>query len=69
MPRSSRFEVGSNSATVLDLVSEAATFFIRFEQPETSNLDPTDFWGAGSPYGDFHGFRVLEECISRLEAV
>ena len=35
VPLSSRFEVGSNSAIVPDLVSEATAFFIRFYQLET----------------------------------
>lgn len=61
------FEVGSNSATLLDPASEAAAFFIRFDQPKTNDLDPLDFWGAGTPYVDFHGFWVLGECITHLQ--
>ena len=64
-----RFEVGSSSATIPDPVSEAIAFFTRFDQAETNNLGPLNFWGARSPYVDFHGFQVLEECITRLEVV
>ena len=39
----SQFEVGSNSATISDTVSEVATFFTHFDQPEVNDLDPTDF--------------------------
>ena len=69
VPPSSRFKVGSSSAIVPDLVSKAIAFFIRFDQPETNDLDLADFWGVGSFYVDFHGFRVPEECISHLEVV
>ena len=51
--------MGSNFATVPDLVSEAATFFTRFDQPKVNDLNPVDFWGSGPSYVDFHGFRVL----------
>ena len=64
-----QFEAGGSSAAVLDPVSEAANFFIRFDQLETNDLDPADFWGAGFPYVDFHGFRVPSECVSHLEGV
>lgn len=37
------FEIGSNYAIVLDLVSEATTFFARFEQVKTNDLDPENF--------------------------
>ena len=40
---SSWFEVGNSSATVLDPASEAAAFFIRFDQPEANDLDPAGF--------------------------
>lgn len=50
-------------------MTKAAAFFNRFEQTKTNDLDPADFWGVGSPYVDFHGFRVPEECITCLEAV
>ena len=53
---SSQFEVGSNSATIPDLVQEAATFFAHFDQPEVNDLGPADFWGSGPPYADFYGF-------------
>ena len=66
---SSWFEVGSNSTTVPDPVSEATAFFIQFDQPKTNDLDPMDFWGAGAPYVDFHDFWVLGECISHFKAV
>ena len=46
----SQFEISSSSVNVPDPASEAATFFTRFD------LDPSDFWDAGSPYVDFHGF-------------
>ena len=65
----SQFEVGSSSATVPDPVSEATAFFARFDQPRVNDLDLADFWGFGPPYVDFHGFRVLEDCASHLEAV
>ena len=50
------FEIGSNSATIPDPVSEAAAFFTCFDQVETNDLDLSDFWGVRSPYVDFHGF-------------
>lgn len=65
----SQFEVGSSSATVPDPAKEAAAFFTRFDQPEVNNLDPADFWGARSPYVDFHGFKVPGECAPHLEAI
>ena len=43
VPPFSQFEVGSNFATVLDPVCEAATSFTRFDQLETNDLVPTDF--------------------------
>ena len=61
--------MGSNFATVPDLVSEAAAFFTHFDKPEVNDLNPADFWGFGPPYVDFHGFRVPEDCASHLEAV
>ena len=61
--------MGSSSATVPDLVSKAAAFFTCFDQPEVNDLDPVNFWGVGSPYVDFHGFRVPNECFSHLEAI
>ena len=65
----SQFEVGSSSATVPDPVGEAAAIFTRFDQLEVNDLNPMNFWGSGPPYVDFHGFRVLEDCASHLEAV
>nr|XP_023874071.1 uncharacterized protein LOC111986625 [Quercus suber] len=65
----SQFKVGSSSAIVPDPVSEAATFFTRFDQPEVNDLDPADFWGSRPTYVDFHGFRVPEDCVSHLEAI
>ena len=59
MALSSRFEVGSSSTTIPNPTSEDAIFFIRFDQPETNDLDPADLWGAGAPYVDFHGFGSL----------
>ena len=52
----SRFEISSSSANVPDPASKAAPFFTHFDQAETNDLDPSDFWGAGSPYVNFHGF-------------
>ena len=69
MTAPSQFEVGSSSATVLDLASEVVAFFTRFDQPEVNDLDPADFWDAGSPYVDFHGFKVPGECVPHLEAI
>jgi len=65
----SQFEVGSSSVTIPDPVGEAATFFAHFDQPEINDLYPTDFWGFGPLYVDFHGFRVPQDCVSHLEAV
>ena len=45
----SQFEVGSSSTTVPNPMSEATAFFIRLDQPEVNDLDPTDFWGFGPP--------------------
>ena len=42
-----QFEVGSSSTTVPDPVSEAAAFFVRFNQPKVNDFDPADFWGSG----------------------
>ena len=39
----SQFEVGSSFAIVLNLMSEIATFFAHFDQPEVNDLDPADF--------------------------
>ena len=64
-----QFEVGSSSATILDPVQEAATFFARFDQPKVNDLGSADFWGSGPPYADFHGFRVPEDCVSHLVMV
>ena len=50
------FEIGSNSATIPNPVSEAAAFFTCFDQVETNDLDLLDFWGVRSPYVDFHAF-------------
>ena len=69
MASSSKFEVGSSSATVLNFESEAVAFFIQFAQLEVNDLGLADFWGNRAPYFDFHGFQVLGECVSHLEAV
>ena len=37
------FEIGSNSATIPDHVSEATAFFTCFDQVETNDPDPLDF--------------------------
>ena len=66
---SSQFEVGSSSATILDPVQEAATFFAHFDQLEVNDLSLVDLWGSGPSYVDFHGFRVPEDCVSHLVMV
>ena len=66
---SSQFEVGSSSTTISDPVSEAIAFFAHFDLPEVNDLDPTNFWGSGFPYVDFHGFKVPKDCVSHLVAV
>lgn len=63
------FKVGSSSAIVCDPASEAATFFIWFNQPEVNDLCPIDFFDVGAPYVDFHDFWVPRECITHLKAV
>lgn len=63
------FEVGSSSAIVCDPMSEAAAFFIRFDQLEVNDLVLTDFWDGRASYVDFHDFWVPRECSSHLEAV
>ena len=65
----SQFEVGSSSATLSDPVSEVAAFFTCFDQSEVNDLSLTEFWGSGPPYVDFHGFRVLEDCVSHLVTI
>ncbi|KAK9998190.1 hypothetical protein SO802_017793 [Lithocarpus litseifolius] len=52
----SQFKINSSSTNVPVLASKAAAFFTHFDQAKTNDLDPSDFWGAGSPYVDFHGF-------------
>ena len=42
-----QFEVSSSSTTVLDLVSEVATFFVCFDQHEVNDLNLANFWGSG----------------------
>ena len=59
----SQFEAGSSSVAVPD---DAASFFVRFDQPEVNDLSPAEFWASGPPYVDFYGFRVLEDCVSHL---
>ena len=65
----SQFEVGSSSATISDPVSEAPSFFIRFNQPEVNDLSPAKIWGYRPYFIDFHGFRVLEDCVSHLVTI
>ena len=65
----SEFDVGISFAMIPDPVSEAATFFTHFDQPEVNDLDPANFWGSCLPYMDFHGFRVPQDCVSHLEAI
>ncbi|XP_075669807.1 uncharacterized protein LOC142639530 [Castanea sativa] len=52
-----------------DPASEAAAFFTHFDQHEVNNLDPTDFWGSGPLYVDFHGIRIPEDYASHLVAI
>ena len=59
----SQFEAGSSSAAVPD---DAASFFVRFDQPEVNDLGPADFWASGPPYVDFYGFQVPEDYVSHL---
>ena len=49
----SQFEVGSSYVTIPD---DAASFFVRFDQPEVNDLGPAEFWASGPPYVDFYGF-------------
>ena len=65
----SQFEAGSSSATISDPVSEAVAFFTHFDQLEVNDLGPAEFWGSGPPFVDFHGFRVLEDCVSHLAMI
>ena len=55
--------MGSSSVAVPD---DAASFFVRFDQPEVNDVGPADFWASGPPYVDFYGFRVPEDCVSHL---
>ena len=66
---SSYFEMGSSSANISDLMSEATAFLVCFDQPEVNELDLAKFWGSGPPYVDFHGFRIPEDCVSHLMMV
>lgn len=50
-------------------MSEVASFFTHFDQPEVNDLNPVNFWGSGPPFVNFHGFRVLGDCASHLEVV
>ena len=59
----SQFEVSSSSVTLPD---DAASFFVRFDQPEVNDLGPAKFWASSPPYVDFYGFRVPEDCVSHL---
>ena len=59
----SQFEAGSSSVAVPD---DAASFFVRFDQPEVNDIGPADFWASGPPYVDFYGFRVPEDSVSHL---
>lgn len=61
------FEIGSSFA--IDLVDKATTFFTCFKQVERSDLDSAKFWGIGPHFVDFHGYRVLKDCLDHLEAV
>ena len=61
--------MGSSSATIPNPANEDAAFFAHFDQPEVNDLGPADFWGSGPSYADFHGFRVLEDCVSHLVMV
>uniref|UniRef100_A0A7N2LI47 non-specific serine/threonine protein kinase n=1 Tax=Quercus lobata TaxID=97700 RepID=A0A7N2LI47_QUELO len=57
------FEADRSSATVPD---DAASFFVRFDEPEVNDLGPADFWVSGPPYVDFYSFKVPEDCVSHL---
>ena len=59
----SQFKAGSSSAAV---PNDAASFFVRFDEPEVNDLGPANFWASGPPYVDFYGFRVPEDCVSHL---
>ena len=65
----SQFEMSNSFAAVPNPVSEVIAFFTRFDQPEVNDLNPTNFWGSGLSYVDFHGFRVPEDCASHLLVV
>ena len=49
----SQFEAGSSSVTLPD---DAASFFVRFDQPEVNDLCSAEFWASGPPFVDFYGF-------------
>lgn len=59
----------SSFATAMDLMEEVTSFFVRFEQVESNDLDPMDFWGIGPPYVDFHGYQVPKDCLDHLQAI
>ena len=58
--------MGSSFATIPDPVSEATAFFIHFDHPKVNDLGLAEFWGSRPPYVDFHGFRVIKDCVSHL---
>ena len=60
----SQSEAGSSSYVAIP--DDAASFFVRFDQPEVNDLGPAEFWASGPPYVDFNGFRVPEGCVSHL---
>ncbi|XP_075667621.1 uncharacterized protein LOC142637225 [Castanea sativa] len=62
-------EPESSFATAVDLMEEVTSFFVRFEQVESNDLDPVDFWGIGPPYVDFHGYQVPKDCLDHLQAI
>lgn len=62
-------EAGSSSTTAVDLMEEVTSFFARFEQGESNDLDPIDFWSIGPSYVNFHGYRVPKDCLDHLQAI
>ena len=50
-------------------MEEVTSFFARFEQGESNDLDPMDFWSIGPSYVNFHGYRVPKDCLDHLQAI
>ena len=53
----SQFVVGSSSHVAIP--DDAASFFVRFDQPEVNDLGPAEFWASGPPYVDLMAFESL----------